>query len=77
MSRLWSNEEKKEEVLALLSLHKAPAEFVEAYRTLGFIWSEADCVARVNLLKMLRFYEIKYPEYLRENEAEVTKGRLI
>ena len=75
MSRLWSNEEKKEDVLALLSLRKAPAEFVEAYRTLGFIWSEADCVARVNLLKMLRFYEIKYPECLRENERSDTKMR--
>lgn len=75
MSRLWSNEEKKEDVLALLVLRKEPAELVAAYRDLGFLWSEADCIARVNLLKMLKFYEIKYPEYLRENERSDKKMR--
>ncbi|MBR5428236.1 MAG: hypothetical protein IK118_07800 [Clostridia bacterium] len=75
MSRLWSNGEKKEDELALLALRKAPAELVAAYRDLGFLRPEADCAARVNLLKMLRFYEIKCPAFFRKNESGDTTLR--
>lgn len=57
LARNWSPGGKKAEDIETLRRYKFSPKQIEAYRELGNQWSAASCLARVNGMLMIKYYE--------------------
>jgi hypothetical protein len=57
LARNWSLGEKKDKDIETLRRYKVPPKQIEAYRELENQWPAAACLARVNGMLMLKYYE--------------------
>ena len=57
LARNWSLGKKKAEDIETLRRYKLSPKLIEAYRELGSQWPAASCLARVNGMLMLKYYE--------------------
>jgi hypothetical protein len=57
LARNWPPGKKKAEDIETLRRYKLSPKQIEAYRELGNQWSAASCLARVNGMLMIKYYE--------------------
>ena len=57
LARNWSRGEKKTKVIEMMRRYDVPQEVLDVYRELENQWPAASCIARVNSLLMMKFYE--------------------
>ena len=57
--RNWCTGEKKEKVLKMFEEYGADEKMIDVYRELYNQWNAASCLARVNALIMLKYFENK------------------
>ena len=58
LMRLWKKIDSYKEMLEKAN---APSSLLQTYEQLSNLWSQASCLSRLNLLAMLKYYQLQYP----------------
>ena len=62
ISRLWTRDEKRDEEIAMIEAFGAPGEMIASFRFLFNLWDKAACLAHIDVLGMLKYYEMRFPK---------------
>lgn len=72
LARNWSLGDEKIKDIELMKQHGVPEEVIGVYRELGNQWPAASCLARVNTMLMMKFYEKRL-----DSRSEGTHSKII
>lgn len=73
LARNWSTGEKKIKDIELMKRYGVPEEVIGVYRELGNQWPAASCLARVNSMLMVKFYENRLKKRFESAKSKIIR----